>query len=61
MNASDKLSASAEKLGGKAKEAVGHVTGDDDKVAEGKADQAWADVKQAGQKAKDAAHDLADN
>ena len=43
-----------EEFGGKAKEALGKATDNDKLVAEGKADQAVADVKQAGEKAKDA-------
>lgn len=51
------MSAGMDKLKGKAEEAVGKMTGDDQKVAEGKTDQAKGDVKQAGEKAKDAAKD----
>jgi uncharacterized protein YjbJ (UPF0337 family) len=54
MGADDKIKNAAEDLGGKAKEAFGKVTGDDSKVAEGKADQSKADVKQAGENVKDA-------
>ncbi len=54
MSAADKIKNGAEKLVGKAKEATGHVTDDDRLVAEGKADQAKADVKNAGEKVKDA-------
>jgi len=53
MSASDKASNEAEDLKGKAKEAAGHVTNDDSKVAEGKADQAKADAKKAGENVKD--------
>ena len=45
MSASDKIQNAAEDLAGKAKEALGKVTGDDSKVAEGKADQTKADAK----------------
>jgi uncharacterized protein YjbJ (UPF0337 family) len=54
MGASDKMENAAEDLKGKAKEAVGHATGDDEKVAEGKADQTKSDIKQAGENVKDA-------
>ncbi|QAB17839.1 CsbD family protein [Leucobacter muris] len=60
MSASDKLSAGMDKAKGKAKEALGNVTGDDEKVAEGKADQAKGDIKNAAAKAKDAAKDVFD-
>ncbi|MDO9395611.1 MAG: CsbD family protein [Herbiconiux sp.] len=54
MGADDKVQNAAQDLGGKAKEAFGKVTGDDSKVAEGKADQAAADAKKAGENVKDA-------
>jgi uncharacterized protein YjbJ (UPF0337 family) len=54
------MSAGMDKLQGKAKEAVGKVTGDDEKVAEGKADQVKGDLKHAAEKVKDAAKDLLD-
>ena len=60
MSASDKISAAADKLKGNAKEALGRVTGDDEKVAEGKLDQTKGDLKQAGEKAKDSAKDVFD-
>ena len=60
MSASDKLSAGMDKAKGKAKEALGNVTGDEEKVAEGKADQAKGDLKNAAEKAKDAAKDVFD-
>ncbi|MEF2978896.1 CsbD family protein [Subtercola sp. YIM 133946] len=53
MSASDKISNAAQDLKGKAKEAVGNVTNDDSKVAEGKADQAGASAKKAGENVKD--------
>ncbi|RFA10482.1 general stress protein CsbD [Subtercola boreus] len=40
MSAADKIKAAAENVAGKAKEAVGNVTDNDELVAEGKADQA---------------------
>ena len=54
MGLDDKLSNAAENAGGKAKEAVGQATDDPDLQAEGKADQASSDLKQAGEKVKDA-------
>jgi uncharacterized protein YjbJ (UPF0337 family) len=54
MSAGDKIQNAAEDLGGKAKEAAGKVTGNERLEAEGKADQAKADVKKAGEDVKDA-------
>jgi len=54
MSGTDKLKNTAENAGGKAKEAVGKVTGDRDTEAEGKTDQSKADLKGAGEKVKDA-------
>jgi len=54
MAMEDKLSNKAKEAKGKAKEATGSATGDEDMRAEGKSDQSKADLKQAGQKAKDA-------
>lgn len=54
MGADDKVENTTEKLVGKAKEAFGHATNDDDKVAEGRGDQSKADLKQAGENVKDA-------
>jgi uncharacterized protein YjbJ (UPF0337 family) len=53
MAADDKVENEAQKLGGKAKEAFGHATGDDEKVAEGRGDQAAAGLKKAGEDVKD--------
>ncbi len=39
---------------GKVKEAAGHATGDADLEAEGQGDQAKSNLKQAGEKVKDA-------
>ena len=50
----DKVNNKAEGLRGKAKEAVGGATGDDALKNQGKKDQAKSDVKQAGEKVKDA-------
>lgn len=46
-------------LAGKAKEAAGKATGDDKLDAEGKGDQAKADVKKAANDVKDAVSDAA--
>ncbi|WP_448629186.1 CsbD family protein [Cellulomonas soli] len=54
MGTDDKLRNAAEDLAGKAKEQVGKVTDDERLEAEGKADQTKADLKQAGEKVKDA-------
>jgi uncharacterized protein YjbJ (UPF0337 family) len=54
MSAEDKIKNAAEKAKGKAKEGVGDATGDESLEAEGRADQAKGDLKQAGEKVKDA-------
>lgn len=54
MSATDKIKNAAEDLTGKAKEAVGNITNNDELVAEGKADQTRSDVKKAGENVKDA-------
>lgn len=54
MSASDKITNEAEDLKGKVKEGTGNATNDDKLVAEGKADQAKASVKKAGENVKDA-------
>lgn len=54
MSGTDKAKNTVEDLGGKAKEAIGKVTGDKDTEAEGKTDQSKADLKNAGEKVKDA-------
>ena len=58
MGLDDKIANKGQDLGGKVKEAAGKVTGDRDLEAEGKGDQAAANVKQAGEKLKDAAKDV---
>ncbi|WP_280221131.1 CsbD family protein [Nocardia neocaledoniensis] len=60
MSLSDKISNKADDLGGKAKEAAGAVTGDDELRAEGKADQAESAVKGAVEDVKDAVGNAAD-
>jgi uncharacterized protein YjbJ (UPF0337 family) len=54
MGMDDKLKNSAESTKGKAKEKLGGASGDDEMQAEGKKDQSKADLKQAGEKVKDA-------
>ncbi|MEU0789359.1 CsbD family protein [Amycolatopsis sp. NPDC005961] len=58
MSLGDKISNKAEELGGKAKEAAGSATGDEQLQAEGQADQAKAGLKGAVENVKDAAKDL---
>jgi uncharacterized protein YjbJ (UPF0337 family) len=53
MGFEDKIKNEAEDLKGKAKEAMGKLTGDHEKEAEGKTDQAKSDLKDAGEKVKD--------
>ncbi|WAB82373.1 CsbD family protein [Microcella daejeonensis] len=53
MSAADKAKHLGEELVGKAKEAAGKVTGNEKLEAEGKADQATANAKQAGDDVKD--------
>ncbi|MFE1643996.1 CsbD family protein [Microbacterium sp. P01] len=53
MGIGDSIKHTAEELAGKAKEAAGKVTNNDKLVAEGKADQAKADVKQTADNVKD--------
>jgi uncharacterized protein YjbJ (UPF0337 family) len=47
-----------DKAGGKAKEVEGKLTGDEEREAQGKTEQAKADAKDAVDKAKDAAAKL---
>jgi uncharacterized protein YjbJ (UPF0337 family) len=54
MSNEDKVKNKIEDLGGRAKEAIGKVTGDDDTKNEGRADQAKSSLKDAGEKVKDA-------
>ena len=57
MSATDKIKNAAEDLTGHAKEAAGNATGNEDLKAEGRADQAKADLKKAGENVKDAVKD----
>jgi uncharacterized protein YjbJ (UPF0337 family) len=54
MGADDKARNLGQDAAGKAKEAAGKLTDDERLEAEGKADQFGADIKQAGEKVKDA-------
>ncbi|TDD62916.1 CsbD family protein [Kribbella antibiotica] len=54
MSVGDKLKNAAEAAKGKVKEMTGDATDDRDLQAEGQVDQTKADLKQAGEKAKDA-------
>jgi len=54
MGARDKASNKIDDLGGKAKEAASKVTGDKSTENEGKVDQSKANLKDAGEKIKDA-------
>jgi uncharacterized protein YjbJ (UPF0337 family) len=54
MGLDDKIKNAVEDATGKGKEATGKATDNERLEAEGKGDQASADVKQAGEKVKDA-------
>ncbi|MEV6974407.1 CsbD family protein [Kitasatospora sp. NPDC093806] len=54
MATSDKMRNMAEKARGKVKETVGRSTGDRPMEVKGKVEQAKSDLKQAGEKIKDA-------
>jgi uncharacterized protein YjbJ (UPF0337 family) len=54
MSAVDKAKNKVENLGGQAKEAAGAATGDKSTKDEGKIDQVKSNLKDAGEKVKDA-------
>ena len=54
MGLEDKAQNEIEDLQGKAKEAAGRATDDEELEAQGRGDQAKADVEQAAEKVKDA-------
>ena len=54
MGTDDKVENSAQEFAGKAKEAFGKATNNDEVRAEGQADQTKANLKQAGEHVKDA-------
>jgi uncharacterized protein YjbJ (UPF0337 family) len=58
MAIGDKIEHAGEEAAGKIKEGVGNATDNESLKAEGQGDQASANVKQAGDKAKDAAGKL---
>jgi uncharacterized protein YjbJ (UPF0337 family) len=57
MGLDDKVRNEAEEMRGKVKEGVGDATDDERLEAEGKGDQVKANLKQAGEKVKDAFRD----
>jgi uncharacterized protein YjbJ (UPF0337 family) len=57
MGTDDKLRNQGPDLKGKAKESVGRATDDEELEAQGRADQAESNLKQAGEKVKDAIKD----
>ncbi|MEO6700111.1 MAG: CsbD family protein [Jatrophihabitantaceae bacterium] len=57
MSALDKAKNKVEELTGKAKEKAGQATGDEQLEAEGNVDQTKGNLKQAGEKVKDAFKD----
>lgn len=54
MGLDDKIKNAAENAKGQGKEAVGRATDDEQLQAEGQTDQSKADLKNAGEKVKDA-------
>ncbi|GAB3700485.1 CsbD family protein [Mariniluteicoccus flavus] len=60
MGIDDKLGNSAQNAAGKVKEGLGKATDNERLEAEGRGDQGSANVKQAGEKVKDAAKDVTD-
>jgi uncharacterized protein YjbJ (UPF0337 family) len=54
MATTDKAKNTAEQAKGKLKETAGRLSGNDDLRAEGEADQTKGNLKQAGEKVKDA-------
>ena len=54
MGTDDKISNKAEELSGQFKDKVGEATGDRSLEAEGERDETRANLKQAGEKVKDA-------
>lgn len=60
MGLDDKIQNKTQETSGKVKEGVGDATDNPRMQQEGKNDKAQAGVKQAGDKAKDAAQDLKD-
>ncbi|SDX24386.1 CsbD-like [Arthrobacter sp. yr096] len=61
MGLGDKIKNAAEEAVGKVKEKAGETSGNPDLQAEGQAEQSAANLKQAGEKVKDAAKDIKDS
>ena len=57
MATDDKLRNQGEELKGKTKETIGRATDDEELEAQGRTDQAKSDLKNAGEKVKDAIKD----
>ena len=60
MATDDKIRDKAQSAKGRAKEAIGNATGNEQWQVEGKADQAKGNLKQAGEKVKDAVKGVTD-
>ncbi|MFL6129934.1 MAG: CsbD family protein [Mycobacteriales bacterium] len=60
MGLDDRLDNAKDRVAGRGKEAVGAATDDEELRAEGRGQQTEADVKDAGDKVKDAAGDVKD-
>ena len=60
MGIDDKAENTGTDIKGRAKEAAGSITGDDELKAEGRGDQAEASIKKAGENVKDAVGDVKD-
>jgi uncharacterized protein YjbJ (UPF0337 family) len=60
MSTNDKASNRVQDVKGRLKEAAGRLTGNRDLKNEGKADEAKAGMKNAGESVKDAAHEVKD-
>ncbi|MTD16856.1 CsbD family protein [Nakamurella sp. YIM 132087] len=58
MGIGDKIQHAAEEAAGKVKEKLGSATDNEDMEAEGRGEQSKANVKQAGDKLKDAADNV---
>ena len=54
MGTEDKTQNKVEEIRGQAKEGIGKATGDEELERQGRTDQAKSDIKQAGEKVKDA-------
>ena len=54
MGTDDKADNKVQDFAGKAKEGIGSATGDENLERQGKSDQSKSDIKQAGEKVKDA-------